>query len=503
MHNNGNLIYVPKYPCGAWSLFQTALCYNRHIAMDKYPDELFRRCTDPSEEILFKSQFRRPVSSRDGGTITIQDIKDVVLFLAKPKRFPVILIDMLHTETIDVFLNDSIIYFEYFLKLLEFMVIRRDEMRHPKWKSRSVDSDCVEHMMSEYMTQYRIILGRSYSKILLGQGDMRRFHHMANGMHQSYSEKDRCVTEPFFAFCKQCIWIAHHRRAQNEIDFEFDRLFRSAYFQLDKKATTICHSLTPHERHLLYGINDRRMQMFRQQPPLVMELLRMHPRHYSLLWLTDRKYEGRDSRMQKLELEYTVPDAQLVLVNVQHGILGHPMHLYSTLPLSLSYCLIRQPYLRIPNWGEVTTTNQQEHHPPVYEFIGRKYDFILAERQRRIWRKKECLMKRVGDVRLVRDIYKEVQAAIKWRLLGFFCLDEYSCSLRLAVGFVVQLLYCLFVFLLGNSQYAVVGCWCCGWIIFIRHLKFRYFSLVERTSWKTSMGTFRPLKWISSNSQYI
>lgn len=418
-------IFIPKYPYGVWTLKESELCFMPEPIMDKSADEIFKRSITPAEELLFETQFRRGSCSRDGDVVTIQDIKDVVLFLAKPKRLTATFIDFFHTETVDTFLNDLVIYFEYYLQLLEFMVIRRDEMRGPEWKLRSTDSDCVEYMLSEYMTQYRILLGRSYSRIILGQGDVRTFHHMANGMHQSYSGKDQLFTELFFACCKQFVWIAHHRRVQNEIDYEFDRLFRSEYFQLDRNGTKFCRSLAAHERRLLYGRADVKMQVFRQQSPLILELMRMRTQHLEVLWLADHKYEGHDLRMQQLEYEYTLPDAQLFLANVQHGILGHPIRLYSKMleldwmavrreKFSLDYDpyrLIRQAFLQIPDWQEFT--RKYKYVAPVYRFISRKFDGNVAKRQRRVWKAKEKLMKRVGNVTSSNDIYKEVCNVIK------------------------------------------------------------------------------------------
>lgn len=387
-------------------------------------NDLFKTSITDAEQALFNSIFRRPKESRSSDAITIQDIKNIVLFLLKSERLNPKFIDFFHTETVDTFLNDLITYFEYFLKLLEFVVVRRDEMHGPERKARNSDSDRVEQMLSEYMAQYRILLGRSYSKILLGEGDVATFHHMANKMHKSYSEQDRHLTELFFACCKQIVWIAMHRRAFDEIDYEFDRLFRSADFQLNKNRTKICKSLTRFEERLLYGQLQENVPVFQRKSPLVLQLTRIQSSQFKYLMVGDNKYEGNDSRMHKLEYENVMADAQLYMADVQHGILGHPKALYDTL-LNLDwtavrkqqytkdydpYRLIGQPFLMIPDWNGFSAVHEEK--PAVLKFISNKFDVALAKRQRCIWKQKAKYMSKIDKYGLPRDVYSEVEKII-------------------------------------------------------------------------------------------
>lgn len=423
-----NVNFRPKFAHGQWHITDEPPNLKYFSAGKMSPSDsntLFKQKITQGEEILFRAKFQRPKSSRDNDAITIQDVKNLVLFLVQPKRLTTRFIEFFHTETVDIFLNDLVIYFEYFLKLLEFMQIRRDEMQSPDHKTRNLNSNWIEQMLSEYMVQYRLLLARSYSKIILGENDVKQYHHMANNLHKSYSEKDRLYIELFYACCKQFVWIAMHRRVYNEIDYEFDRLFRSEYFQLIRNETKICKSLTAYETRLLYGNINLHLQVFQQKSPLILQLMKIEPKQLKVLWIGERKYGGNNKRMQQLEYEHVTADTQLYMANIQHGILGHPKKFYNTM-LELNWTYLRmekynenydpyglkfQPYLEVPNW--IDFHKRSEYVESGYTFLSRKYDESLAAYQRKVWKCKDKLMGMVGDGNLFRDIYKEVNNILR------------------------------------------------------------------------------------------
>lgn len=165
---------------------------------------------DETSENIFRGTFRRPEWSRDSDVITIQDIKDVAMFTAPKNAFSHNLIDLIHCETVDEFLNDLIIYFEYFLKLVEFLLIRRGEMKTKQLDMRSLQ---IEQMLSGYLVQYRLILAREYSKIVMGWRDTSRFHHLKNKSKRSNTAKDSVLLESFTCLCTRIVWIAMHRKS--------------------------------------------------------------------------------------------------------------------------------------------------------------------------------------------------------------------------------------------------------------------------------------------------
>lgn len=250
------------------------------------------------------------------------------------------------------------------------MLIRRDELKGPQGKVRNMDTVHVERMLSEYLCQYRLILARDYSKLTLGQGDLKRYHHRENKMRISMTDKDRTLFETFLCFATRVVWIAMHRRAYKVIDCEINRLFRSGHFNVAEKQLSDCLTFSTREQQILYGPNDIRVNYRNQRSPLILEILRISPKNLEVLWIGENKYRGTDPRLQQLELEYVTPESQLSFVNIQHGILGHPKDVYNTM-LVLDchalrkekftedydpYLLVTPPYLEIPSWSEFTKT---------------------------------------------------------------------------------------------------------------------------------------------------
>lgn len=217
---------IPKYVSGQWSWNKPKECIRfRRTTIDKLPDCAlpaprlkfgiqFKDYMDEIEEDLFLQKFARPGYSKDSDVITIQDIKDVALFTAPRGSYTRNLVKFLHTPTVDEFFNDLIIYFEHFLKLVEFLIIRRDEMQTKILDTRSVR---LEKMLAEYLVQHRLLLAREYSKIVLGWKDTSRYHHLANRSKQSKTEKDSLFFETFLCFCTRIVWIAMHRKSYSVI----------------------------------------------------------------------------------------------------------------------------------------------------------------------------------------------------------------------------------------------------------------------------------------------
>lgn len=165
-----------------------------------------------AEEIVFVEKFWRKASSNDSDVIIIQDIKNLVLFLAIGDCVNGRFVEFFHAPIVDEFLNDLIIYFEYYFKLLEFLLAQRKRNDSTESKLSDKVSMAREVALSEKMDQYRIILAREYSQILLGADGARRFHHMANPLRLSYKDLDLSLMETFTSFCVSIAWIGMHRK---------------------------------------------------------------------------------------------------------------------------------------------------------------------------------------------------------------------------------------------------------------------------------------------------
>lgn len=217
---------VPRYCSGKWNFNSHQDRFEFHRSTDETTPECaipaprltyglqFKDYMDEAEENIFRKHFRRRETSADSDVITIQDIKDVALFTAPVGAVPAKVVEFLHTETFDTFINNLIIYFEYFLKLVEFLMIRRDEL---KSKTRDTQTLRIERMFSGYLVQYRLLLAREYTRIIMGYGDVSRFHHLASKSKQSNTIKDSLFSETVLSLCMRILWIAMHRKSYKVI----------------------------------------------------------------------------------------------------------------------------------------------------------------------------------------------------------------------------------------------------------------------------------------------
>lgn len=181
-----------------------------------FGDLEFSKFIDEAEEKIFLKIFARPKNSHlnDDEVITIQDIKNLSLFLAAEGSLTKDFIEFLHMSIFDEFLHATIFYIDHFLLTLEFLLIRRDEIKFER-KIRDLLSMDVERFLSKQLSNRRLLMAREYSKVLLHRG--RKL--------QNAAEKDLKFFEALIDFSIQCIFIAMHRRAFNAIceclDFTF------------------------------------------------------------------------------------------------------------------------------------------------------------------------------------------------------------------------------------------------------------------------------------------
>lgn len=112
----------------------------------------------------FLEKFQRKSTFCDSEVVTLQDIKNLVLFILvskSPKKF----VKFVHSEIYDKFLHSIIFYFDLFLRVLEFLLIRRDH--EFSQKSRDTTSLKVERSLSNQLSDRRLLVAREYSKVSL------------------------------------------------------------------------------------------------------------------------------------------------------------------------------------------------------------------------------------------------------------------------------------------------------------------------------------------------
>lgn len=116
-----------------------------------------------AEEKVYRDSFQAPVSPENTEVLTLQDIKNLVFFLIKTKvsqKF----IECVCEEIFDKFLFSVIFYTDYFLKVLELLLIRRDSTL-VDGKTRDKFSYKVEQYLSKQLSNRRLLISREYSKV--------------------------------------------------------------------------------------------------------------------------------------------------------------------------------------------------------------------------------------------------------------------------------------------------------------------------------------------------
>ncbi|KAH8268003.1 hypothetical protein KR018_005424, partial [Drosophila ironensis] len=365
--------YAPKYYSGKWSWDTKNDClhFQPHSDLEQARERYiitngfkFLRTINQEEELIFRQDYMRLPSTLDGDTVILSDIRDLVLYLMPPEMLTFHFITFMHTNAVHELLHSLVIYFEYFLRLAEFIMIRRDELSGNMAQIQSAQTTEMKQTYSVTMGQYRMLVARNYCEIVKGQGDMAPYYHLNSISNISATIRDKAFHENFLAVAIQIVWICMHRRAYFIIEMEMNRLFCSEHFVTMRPEYP---RYSAAERSMLYGKNKKNYNYRAQESPLIQELKLVPSEDLPILWIGKRKYRGTDLGLAAIELEYIVPGSQLRLIDVAHGILGHPKNLYNTL-LQLDweaarwwnfseqydpYHIIRRPYLDIPRIGQL------------------------------------------------------------------------------------------------------------------------------------------------------
>lgn len=119
---------------------------------------------DVAGEKDFLEVFQRRSSFGESEVVTIQDVKNLALFLLKSKvqrKFIEFVYDKF--EKFDKFLHSVVFYIELFLKVLELLLIRRDHER--SGEVRDALSIEVEQLLAKQLSDRRTLVAREYSPV--------------------------------------------------------------------------------------------------------------------------------------------------------------------------------------------------------------------------------------------------------------------------------------------------------------------------------------------------
>ncbi|EDW18194.1 uncharacterized protein LOC6582005 [Drosophila mojavensis] len=377
---------APKYHSGKWTWDESSesLRFHPYSDLEDANERFimtngfkFLRTINQEEELIYRQVFARPENTFDGDVVVVNDVRDLVLFMMPKEFLSIKFVDFMHRPAVHRLLHALVIYFEYFLRLVEFILIRRDELSGDMAQVQSEQTNEVKRIFSSHLSHFRMLVARNYSVIIKGEGDMQEFYHTKEVVNISSTIRDRAFHEQFLAVATQIIWITMHRRAYFIIEMEMNRLFRSEHFLMNN-----IHYLnfTTVERSLLYGRNNKIFNCRVQNSPMIQELQHVADEDMPILWIGERQYRGTDLRIAQVEMEYLIPGSQLNLADLSHGILGHPKNLYDTI-LSLDwpsvrfanfskqydpYNLLRQPGLQLPNIDEMQVRRMAKQYDHFY-----------------------------------------------------------------------------------------------------------------------------------------
>jgi hypothetical protein len=120
----------------------------------------FKREMNEVEEAVFRKYFQRSAESPD--SVILKDVRNLALFTLKTKVSNEF-ISFILSESFDSFLHSSIFYMDYYLMILELLLIRRDETK--EGKVRDIRSIKIEKTLSRQLTHRRLLMSREYSKV--------------------------------------------------------------------------------------------------------------------------------------------------------------------------------------------------------------------------------------------------------------------------------------------------------------------------------------------------
>ncbi|KAL9922202.1 protein phosphatase 1 regulatory subunit 36-like isoform 1-T1 [Glossina fuscipes fuscipes] len=417
--------FVPKYISGRWVWNEEKEKFlfdcRKEASKEAKKDEFmmtngfnFSTTLNQVHELIYRQEFQRPLISYDYDFITTQDVQNLVAFLAPSTLLSKSLVEFINTETVASFLKALIIYFQYFLQVVEFILIQRDEITGEKAILLNAENPDMQRAFSAHLQQYRLLVAREYSHIILGEGDTKKFYHIKPIVNISRSSFDDSFHEAFLAYCTQVVWITLHRRAYDIIDMEMNRLFRSEHFKLTKYPR---YQFTKPEAQTLYGPNYKLCNYRTQNSPLIQELTKVDKRNLPILYIGKQKYRGNDLRIMQIELEYIVDSAQLSLIGFNLGILGHPKRLYNTLlrldweavrknNFSATYDpfgIFRQPHLEIPSLDEEKLRQYSETYDSLYEV--KRGNEVWSPSMIRKWKKRDKIVKYFEAEGVISDVW--------------------------------------------------------------------------------------------------
>ncbi|XP_022829621.1 protein phosphatase 1 regulatory subunit 36-like [Spodoptera litura] len=344
--------HIGLYENGHWAwndrLEQMIYVSHRHPQEEEVPLDFylaptnhmqFREDVDLVEQMRYRRHFQRKLLPGHPDIISLQDIKDLVIYTAPVNFLSSRLINMLHTPTGERFLRALVLYCAYSLQVTEQMVLRNLEL---ETKIRTTDSGILEDELRDNLSDIRVLVAKEYCVILTGADDMKPFHHMGPMKDKrSLPGKDARTFDIFVRLCVQIVYLALGRRNLHQIEIETHRILKSEAFNANESKSRArpmelqaSQSKTQQKQpafiqDVIYGKCFRHHRGVFTHSPLLNEIFcPARPVDYRMLGLAVTKYPQLTPRLEFLRMILAGSDKDLVENNIIVGIIGMPRDLF-------------------------------------------------------------------------------------------------------------------------------------------------------------------------------
>ncbi|KAK4883521.1 hypothetical protein RN001_006840 [Aquatica leii] len=295
----------------------------------------FRETVDHLDQARFRRHHQRRCKPNEPDVITIQDIKDIAIYLANPKNLSLDFIKYFHTPTMDRFLRSLIVYFQFYIQVWEIVLSRREEAKHKLYQPCTT---IVENGIRDDLADLRVVVSREYSSILVGAEDARKYHHMlSNKNNVSLSDKDRKMFETLICMCARVVWIALQRKNFNLIEREMNKMLRTDLFNSVAHREQIGAKVRvdPGESRILWGQSNTYEKKLLHRSLIAKEMV-LGKHDYRLLLIGLKQFQPVDERMKYLEIAFSAPEELLLRNRVLVGMLGLPRGDYDAMLMNLT-----------------------------------------------------------------------------------------------------------------------------------------------------------------------
>ncbi|XP_037297309.1 uncharacterized protein LOC115449798 [Manduca sexta] len=289
----------------------------------------FKDDLDLIEQQRFRKKYQRKYGADD--VVTLQDVKDVVLFTAPVKILTPAVINILHLQMTDRFLRALILYCQYYLQICDEMAKRCCENGI---KIRTAASQKIEIDFRENLEDLRLLVAKEYCSIIMGGGEFAAYHHMGLSKKlRSLSKRDSVLFETILRISIQIVWLTLGRKSFNQIELEIHRIFKSQIFNVveHRLNTKFEANMSPEERFVLLGHCVHQESKLKATSPLLNETKCARNVDYRIFGLGIIKYSQLPQRLRYLERILISPEIMFPDLGFSLGIIGMPRCQFDTM----------------------------------------------------------------------------------------------------------------------------------------------------------------------------